>query len=207
MGASVPTFRLTVVSQEGVGMIRLMGSVLLFGLLAVLFGTGESSAQSMKKRAGPVMDLDGFKSQGFDYWKAPEKEKFEKPILGKFSLPKGKDYKEDGDILITELGTTDGPKEVFEGLKKQMKPPDGQKLDDLTTENEVKKEGPKITSMTIRNGTFSEGAKGKEVKEARLFAAIVETKDKKYLVRVIGPRLMISIAQPDVETFLKDLKK
>jgi len=188
-------------------MVRLMWNALLLGLLALLMASNESSAQSMKKRAGPVIDLDGYRSQGFDYW-TPLKDKLDKPILNKFSLPKGKDYKEDGEILVKELSEKEGAKEVFGELKKQMKPPSGQTLDNLTTEAEVKKDGPKITQMVIRNGTFTgEGAKDKEVKEARLFVAVIETKDKKYLVRMVGPRIMISIVQPDVETFLKDLKK
>lgn len=188
-------------------MFRATSMLLVLGALVVFFSSGESNAQSMKKRGGPVLDLDGYKSQAFDYWKVPDKAKIEKPILGKFTLPKGADYKQDGEILIKELGEKESAKEAFEELKKQMKAPDGQKLDDLTTESEIKKEGPKITQMTIRNGTYAGESKGNEIKEARLFAAVVETNDKKYLVRLIGPRLMISIAQPDVETFLKDLKK
>lgn len=190
-------------------MIRLTcRMLLLFGLLAAFFSSGETTAQSMKKRAGPMIDMDGFKSQAFDYWKAPDaKEKLEKPIVSKFTLPKGKDYPSDGEILVKELSTTDEPKTVFEEMKKLMKPGDGEKIDELSTENEIKKDGPKITELVIRKGTFAGDAKGKEVKDARLVAAVVETKDKKYLVRMVGPRQMLAIAQADLEQFLKDLKK
>jgi hypothetical protein len=190
-------------------MIRLAWRLMVVvGMLAWAVGPGESPAQSMKKRAGTVVNLDGYKSQVFDYWKTPEKEKLEKPMLYRFTLPKGKDYKQDGEIIVKELESSAIAKDVFEEMKKQVKPPPDRKLEDIVNENEIKKDGPKISEVVVRLGAFNgDGKKDKEIADAKVIGAVVETKDKKYFVRLVGPRGMITTVQADLEQFLKDLKK
>lgn len=187
-------------------------TAVLLGLLVGALTAGEIDAQSTKKRGGPTPDLDGFKAQAFDYWKTPEKEKLEKPILNRFVLAAGKDYRADGEILIKELDEKESVKGAFDEVKKLVKPPDGKKIDEVSRESNVEpaKGGPvKITQLIVTNGTYSEDGspKGKKIEGARVIAAVVESRDKKFLVRLVGPREMVSVTAADLDTFLKDLKK
>lgn len=188
-------------------MFRHTWRVLLFvGLLFAAFAPGESTAQSAKKRGGPTVDLDGFKSQVFDYWKAPDKEKLEKPLLNKFTIT-DKD-KSTAEIIVKELGSNVTANDAFDEMKKQMKPPEGKKIDEIATMNEVKKEGPKISQLVLRTGSFTpEGPKAKELKDVRVVGTVVETKDKRYFIRLVGPRVLIGTIQPDLDKFLQDFKK
>jgi hypothetical protein len=186
-------------------MIRLTWRVLLFvGLLAVALVPDESSAQSGKKRGGPTVDMGGFKSQAFDYWKS---EKADKTVLNRFSMTDPKD-KSSAELLVKELSGSESADDAFAEVKKHSKPQGDDKLDDVISTSEVKKADPKITQMVIRRANFTpEGPKAKELKDVRIVAAVVETKDKKFLVRLVGPRILIATVQPDLEKFLQDLKK
>jgi hypothetical protein len=169
----------------------------------------EGRAQGTKKRGGPLVDLDGFKAQPFESWKLNDKEKVEKPLLYRFLLPAGKDDRAEGEILIKELDPAATPRQVFDELKKLMKPPEGKKIEDVCHESELKKADLHILEFFLTNGTFAEpGPPGpRKIDEARVLAAFVDTKGGKYLVRLVGPRQIVSAATPDLEAFLKDLKK
>jgi hypothetical protein len=157
--------------------------------------TGRGSHDGRKR--GPAATLGDLSSPTFDYWKP---EKAEPPILARYRLRKGQEYAEDGEIIIKELGSL-SVEDVFEALRKQMNAPDA-----AAQEIELRREAPTITQLVIRKGIFV-GEGNAELRNARLVAAVVETGERKYLVRLVGPKEMVSAVQPDFEKFLTELKK
>jgi hypothetical protein len=183
----------------------LFRSLVVVGLLAGLLVPTSAHAQSGAKRAGPVLDIGGFKSQVFEYWKAPEKEKLEKPVIYKFVMT---DKDKSAEIIVKELGTDDTAKAIFDAYQKQVKPPEGYKMEEITAITDVKTAGPKVSQLVVKQGSFTpDTPKAKEMKDVRLIVDVVEAGDKKFLVQLVGPRLLVATIQPDLDKFLADLKK
>ena len=175
-------------------MTRLLWSL---SFLVLLFGTTvpeEGRAQGTKKRGGPLVELDGFKAQVFDSWKLNDKEKVEKPLLHRFLLPAGKDDRADGEILIRELD----PAATRTGLRRFEKAHEaagGQKDRGRVPRERAEKGRPAHAfEFFLTNGTFTEpgSPRPRKIDEARVLAAFVDTKEAKYLIRLVGPRQIVA---------------
>jgi hypothetical protein len=184
-------------------MVRsLWGALLLGAMLVWGFGAGESSAQSMKKRSKDTVELDGFKATGFDYWKADklDKEK-DKGVLYRFTLAKPKGEPDDGVLLFKEADKGTADEAIIDGEKRLI---DAEKRQPVVSE--IKKAGPKVTQVFQRGTYLGEDGKAKK-NNYRMYSYIVDTGNKKYVVRIIGPTGLAGLVQPDVGTFFKDMKK
>ena len=161
----------------------------------------ERSSHDGRKR-GPSVQVGDLMATTFDYWRP---EKSERPILARYRLRKCQGYPEDGEIIIEELPASVTVPMVFAGLRKQMRPPDDDK-EVTIREIEFRKEAPTITELVVRKGTFVGDDGKKEMRNARLIGAVVESREKKFLVRLVGPKDLVRIVQPDLEIFLSRLK-
>jgi len=181
---------------------------ILMAMLLGAFGLGDSSAQSMKKKAGAPIDLDGYKSQPYDYMTAA-KDMPKKPILNKYILSKGKEFKEDGEITVKEVEKTASDKDIVADIQKLFRAASGQKIEDATKINDGKKDNPRTALVTIRApGTGYAGEDGKANKmDWGAAGVIVETKDKKFLILAIGPRQMVNGLPADLKDWTDALKK
>src|SRR5262249_41360893 len=121
--------------------------LVLAGLVAWLGASGESIAQSKKKLGGPVVDLDGMKSQGYEHWKP---QKADMPNLYKFALPKELNSdKEMADMVIAE--TSQKADDVLAGWKGNWEKPKFVKsLDDVTRTEKFKVGNAEVTKMTTQ---------------------------------------------------------
>src|SRR5437868_1955602 len=117
-------------SQGRDDMQRFLFRMLLLGGLAVcaLGSDSESAAQSKPKLGGPTVELDGMKSQVFDFFKP---QKAESPLLYKFQLPK--DLKSDQDMAdLTIKEVTGKPEDVIAGWKGKWTAPKGFTVDKVS---------------------------------------------------------------------------
>jgi hypothetical protein len=154
------------------------------------------------RRHGLTVKVGELTADTFDYWKP---EKAETPILARYRLPRCQEYPEDGEIIIKELPSTVTAPMVFEALRKQMKPPDDSR-EAAIREIELNKKVSTIRELVVRQGTFVGDDGKKEIRNARLVAAVVESREKKFLVRLVGPKELVLIVQPDLEIFLSHLR-
>lgn len=161
------------------------------GLLAALGLLGSASVvgQSMSKNlTGKPVEMGGAKSATSSMWKEGTATK---PELYKFTFPKQGSEKEDA-VMVVAPAPEGKEEEIFDGFKKQFTPSKGDKFadDDIKV---LKKKFDKVNvSLLEVNGTYEKKASGgsaevKKFEKYRLYAALVEVGDKKFLVTAVGP--------------------
>jgi hypothetical protein len=175
-------------------MFRMLRVLLLVGLVA--WAAGELTAQSAKKRTGPVLDVNGLKAQTYDFYKP---EKVEKPLLYSFKLPKSLkgDEKDVADFTIqsTSLSVAD----MVAGIKGKFEPPAGYKIDEVIRVQEQKGGPAAITTVYIR------GSYEKKPMYVML-AAHFKVKDQAYVFQLVGPQGAVGVHQSDFYALLKEFK-
>lgn len=173
----------------------------LFGaLVASLAPVG---AQSMAKMDGPVVTLDNLKSQTFGYWK--QEKSPPKPAVYEFLLPKDlKSTREDSGILTITPVTSD-EKAIFDELRMSMEAPAGKKLVDRVTKI---KTGAGEVSQLYLYGTYLDKSSGATKKKDayRVLGIVLPTKEKKYLITLIGPSAAIGGNQGNFLNWVKNFK-
>jgi hypothetical protein len=167
---------------------------LLLGLLALLAGDG--TAQSMKKKTGPVIEIGGLKSQTYDFWKA---EKVAKPVLYSFKLPKTLKADEKDIANLTIQPTSQSLDDFVAGIKGKFQPPAGYKIDEVTRVMPQKNKAAKLTAVYIR------GSYEKKPGYAML-AGYLEAKDGKYAIELVGPSAAVGTHQSDFYDVFNALK-
>ncbi|OAI49131.1 hypothetical protein AYO44_18585 [Planctomycetaceae bacterium SCGC AG-212-F19] len=174
--------------------------LLLAGLMVGLCSTTPIGAQSKKKIGGPVVDLDGMKSQVYEHWKP---QKAESPNLYSFLLPK--DLKTDADAAMLSIYPVTGSSDdVTAGWKGQFTPPKGVKnIDDVIRTEKFKVGSTNVVKFLIQ-GDYTDGAK--KAPDSRMLAFVVEGKDKKYAIRMVGPFKTTGLHMQDLETWVKAFK-
>lgn len=185
----------------------LVSFALCAGLMGWALLVGDAGAQSQKKRTGPVVALDGLKSQTFDYWKAG---KAAKPDLYRFNFPKADSdkSKEAPEMVITPF--TSSSEDLIESWKKSFVVPEGKKLDFTT--KQLKAGSLPVTYVEIY-GTYLKkdkpddpDEKATQVKPYRLVGGIIETKQGKYQARLVGGSPTVGQIIPDFQDWLKNFK-
>jgi len=175
-------------------MLRVIRVLLLLGLLAFL--ANDLTAQSAKKKTGPVLDVNGLKSQTYDFYK-PEPAK--EPMLYVFKLPKSLKADEKDIAIFTIQPTSLSVNDFVAGIKGKFEPPAGYKIDEVTRVQEQKGGKAKVTTVYIR-GSY-------EKKPMYLMlAAHVEANGKTYAFELVGPQAAAAAHQADFFDILKDFK-
>jgi len=174
--------------------------LLLAGLVIAFTSAAPLGAQSKKTLGGPVVEIDGMKSQVYQHWKP---QKAEAPNLYSFLLPK--DLKTDADAAILTVYTVTGSTDdVLSGWKGQFTPPKGVKsIDDVIRTEKFKIGSDNVVKFLIQ-GDYTEGTK--KAPDSRMVAFVVEGKDKKYAIRAVGPFKTTGLHLQDVETWVKAFK-
>jgi hypothetical protein len=165
---------------------HLFRMLLLAGLMAWLGSAADLSAQSKKKKGGPVVELDGMKSQVYDFWKV---------------------QKTDEDAAnLTIVETSQKADDVIAGWKGDWTPPKyvkSGKIDDVTRIENFKVGGANVTKMTVL-GTYAKD--GKKMEDYRMQAYVFEGKNKKYTIQVLGPFKTVGLHMPDLDPWVKEFK-
>jgi hypothetical protein len=174
--------------------------LLLAGLVAWFGASGELFAQSKMKRGGPVVDLDGMKSQVFEVWK---QQKAQSPELYKFLLPK--DLKSDQDaaeMIIAE--TSLKAEDVIAGWKNNWAPRKPIKDIETVTRTEKFKVGNAEVTKVTTQGDYTKD--GKKMEDFRFQGYIFETKNKKYTIQFTGPFKTVGLHFVNFDPWIKDFK-
>jgi hypothetical protein len=180
-------------------MVRYAG--LMLGALIVAASPAVSLAQSMAKMDGPVVTLDNLKSQTFGYWK--QEKKPAKPAVYEFMLPETLKSTKEQSAILTITPVSD-EQTGFDDLKKIMVPPDGKSLDSVVqTKKKLKTGAGQVTELYFF-GTIQEG--GKKKTRQRVVAVVLPTKEKKYLISLIGPSLAVGVNQQNFEKWVQNFK-
>ncbi len=172
---------------------------LLAGLAIAVFSGGPLTAQSMKKKGGPTVDLDGQKSQVYDFWKPG---KADSPNLYQFTLPKELNNDKDA-ATMTIYPVTGSADDVLAGWKGQFTPPKGFKIDDVARTEKFKVGNANVTKLLIQ-GDYNDN--GKKSADYRMDAFVYEGKDKKYAIKVVGPFKTVGLHIPDLDAWVKAFK-
>jgi hypothetical protein len=154
--------------------------------------------------------LDGMKSPTPKAWKSETPSN--RMRFAQFSIPKHKDDKEDGELIIFKgLGGTS--KANLDRWKKQFKAPKGKTLDDIAKESEVKIGGDKASLLDI-TGTylynpqpFNPKSKTEERAGYRMLAIHFEGPKEVYHIKMTGPARTIEAAKKDFDAWIKGFKK
>lgn len=179
---------------------------ILAGLLGWLGFSGHLPAQSKKKLTGPVVTIDGLKSQTFDYWK---QEKSSGNELYRFKMPSapGDKVKEGAELIIIPVSGSDD--ELIEAQKKLFETPKDGKLDARVT---PVKGNANIKLLDVY-GTYLQKSRpddpdDKAVKRERfrMAAVLFETKKGKYLIRLLGSSPTVGVILPDLNDWLRAFK-
>jgi hypothetical protein len=173
--------------------------VLLAALAVVALSSGSLTAQSMKKKSSTTVDLDGQKSQIYDFWKAG---KAESPNLYVFTLPKELNNDKDAATL-TIYPVTGSADDVIAGWKGQFTPPKGFKIDDVARTENFKVGNANVHKLLIQ-GDYNDN--GKKSADYRMDAFVYEGKDKKYAVKLVGPFKTVGLHIPDMDAWMKAFK-
>jgi hypothetical protein len=155
-----------------------------------------------KNLTGKPVDLDGSKSATAKDWK---EEKAEKPELYRFSWPKSvKSEPADGVMTIVPAPDAKGD-EVLEALKKEFEPSKGTEFaeDDIPKAKTAKAGNVEVTLYEV-NGTYKKGAS--PMPKYRGYAALLEIKGKKYLVKAVGPGNIMRKNGSDFKAWLAAFK-
>jgi hypothetical protein len=169
-------------------------------LVAALAGTAAEK--------GTVVDIDGFKATAPAEWK----EETPGPLrFMQFKLPKVKDDKLDGEVVIFKdlRDTVEGN---IKRWKDDFKPPEGKKIDDVTKVEEVKVGDTKMTYVQIE-GTFLYKMRPRDPSEKpqprpdhKRLGLVFEVKGSPIQVRLTGPAATVDHYKKGFEEWFKSFK-
>src|SRR5262249_35634171 len=174
--------------------------ILSAGLMVWLGSVPDSVAQSKPKLGGPTVELDGMKSQVFDFFKP---QKADSPLLYKFQLPQ--DLKSDqnsADLTISEV--TGKPDDVIAGWKGKWTPPKGFTIDKVSRMETFKVGDATVTRFTTQ-GSYDKA--GKKVDDYRMVGYVFEGKKKEYGIEFIGPFKTVGLHMPNMDAWVKAFKQ
>jgi hypothetical protein len=132
--------------------------------------------------------------------------------VAEFVIPKAQGDAEDAELIVYYFGASGGGSAEANVNRwiGQMQQPDGSSSNAKARRAERTINGLKVTTVDV-SGTYtaemSPGATEHYNKSGyRLCAAMVETTQGAYYIKMTGPASTVAAAQPDYETFLTSLK-
>jgi hypothetical protein len=164
-------------------------------------------ATAEDKPKGTKVTIDGLTSTTPANW---EKDKPANTMREmQFKVPKVKGDSEDAEVVVFKLGGT--PKQNLERWKGQFDPPEGKKLEDVSTVEEFKVADCPVTYYTV-TGIYYDGppmlpkAKKKKKTDWAMLICQIEAENS-YQIRLIGPAATVKENKKDFETWIKGFKK
>ncbi len=185
-------------------MIRSAGSMLLGALIVAAAITSPTAGQSMAKMDGPEVKLDNLKSKTFGYWQ--QEKSPPKPAVYQFVLPaKEKGSKKDESAILTITPVTSDEKAVFDELKQSMEAPAGKKLVERVTK--IKTGAGEVSQLYLYGTYLDKSGSNVQKKDAyRVLGIVLPSKDKKYLITLIGPSLAVGVNQGNFLKWVQNFK-
>jgi hypothetical protein len=184
---------------------RRMFRVPWFAAAAIVAVAGLAAADDKDK--GTVVTLDGLSSRTPAEWK--KEEPANNLRLGQFALPKAKDDKMDGELVIFK-GFGGTAKENVERWKKQFLPPKDKKIDDVAKVEDFKVGDVKVTYLDIE-GTYLFKAKPMDPKaeerpDYRMLAVQFEGPKDVYHIKLTGPAKTVEQHKKGFDDWIKAFK-
>jgi hypothetical protein len=178
-------------------------------LAALAWGfASRPAAAADKKDEGTVVDLDGLRSKAPAAWK--EEEPSNRMRVAQFKLPKVKDEPRDAEIVIFNTGGS--ARDNIDRWKTFFIPPEGKTTDDIAKVSEMKVGDAKVTTLDI-HGTykfkerpFDPNAKEERLAHYRMVGAVLETPNKQFQIRFVGPEATVEHYKAGFDEWLKNFK-
>jgi hypothetical protein len=133
--------------------------------------------------------------------------------VAEFTLPKAGKDPEDASLVVYYFGGTGGSVQAnLDRWIGQMRQPDGRDSSAVAKSSTFSsKAGLKITLIDIPGTYVAEVTPGSSERfnkpGFRQLAAVVETKDGPYFVKVVGPAATVARWEPEVRAFLASLRR
>ena len=161
---------------------------------------------------GTATEIDGLKSTAPAGWKAKETNAPNR--VYHFVLPKEKDDKFDGELIVFHFGNGQGGTAAanIDRWKKMITPSEGKKIDDVSRVEETKVGGAKATvvdvhgTYTYKMRPFDPNEKGEQRENYRLIGVVLESANGPYFIRVTGPAKTIEAHKKGFDEWLKGMK-
>jgi hypothetical protein len=191
-------------------MRRILGFIVLLLLgLACNPSASESTTADGDKGKGVVVDLDGLKSTAPGDWK--EEAPSNRMRFAQFRLPKKRDDKDDGELVIFKgLGGGAGPN--IDRWKKQFEPPEGKKIEDVAVVKDIKI-GDRPASFLDVRGTylfnpqpFNPRSKPERKPNYRMLAIYFDGPKEIYQIKLTGPANTVEAAKKGFDDWVKNFK-
>jgi hypothetical protein len=174
---------------------------------AAVVGLAVLSAAADKK--GTEVDFDGLKSTAPAAW--VEEAPANNMRYMQFKLPKAKDDKADGEVVIFK-GISGSAKDNIKRWKDQFIPPEGKSIDDVAKVTEFKVGDAMVTFLDV-SGTylykarpFDPNAKPEKMEGYRMLAVVFEGPKNPYHVRLVGPAKTVEGQAKAFEEWIKGFK-
>jgi hypothetical protein len=176
---------------------------------AVLAGLAIVTLTAAADTKGTVVEFDGLKSTAPAAW--VEEAPANQMRFMQFKIPKGKDDKADGEIIVFK-GLGGSAKDNVARWKAMFVPPEGKGIDDVAKVSEYKVGDATVTSLDVA-GTFlykarpfDAAAKPEKMEGYRMIAVQFDGLEHPYQVRMVGPAKVIDAQAKAFEEFVKGFK-
>jgi hypothetical protein len=180
----------------------------LLSFAAIIVGCAVSEADSEKKEKGVEVQIDDLKATTPGEWK--EEEPSNKFRSAQFRLPKAKDDKQNGEVVIFK-GLGGGVDANVKRWKEQFQPPEGKTIDDVAKVTKVKIGGEEATMLDV-TGTYSFKArpfdpqsKAELLPNYRMIAIYYQGKDP-YQIKMTGPAKTVEQYKKGFDEWVKAFK-
>ncbi len=178
-------------------------------VLACVAGLVLLSAAPAADKKGTEVEFDGLKSTAPANW--VEEAPANNMRYMQFKLPKAKDDKADGEVVIFK-GISGSAKDNIKRWKDMFVPPEGKTIDDVAKVTEFKVGDAAVTMLDV-SGTylykarpFDPNAKAEKMEGYRMIAVVFEGAKNPYHVRMVGPAKTVEENAKGFEEWIKGFK-
>jgi len=169
--------------------------------------SGADDGKNKETPSGTLVSLDALQSRTPADWKE------EKPTNAmrfmQFKLPKAQDDKADAELIIFK-GFGGTPAANVKRWKDQFVPPEGKKIDDVSSVAEMKIAGAEVVCLdvagTYKDLPFGPRAKAQMRPDYRMLAVHFGGEKNTFHIKLIGPAKTIEQHKKGFEDWLKNFK-
>jgi hypothetical protein len=189
--------------EGGTAMLRYMTAAALGLTFCAIFASAQNK--------GGETELGGLKSRVPQSWQQKEVNTPNRVL--QFALPKQKDDKYDGEMIVFFFDGGGGSvKANIDRWKNMITPPEGKKIDDVSKVDELKIGEAKATVLdaqgtyTYKMRPFDPNEKGEKRENYRLVGVVFETSRGPYFIRLVGPAKTIAANKQGFDDWLRNFK-
>jgi hypothetical protein len=194
-------------------MLRILIWTLLgLGMLAWLGTAAAGDDKKAEDKKGTIVTIDGLKSAVPAEWMMEETTSRMRAY--QFKVPKVRDDKHDGEMVIFFFGPGQGgsTQDNIIRWKGMFIPPEGKKIDDVAKVTRMKVGDVELSYLDVqgtykfKDRPFDANAKEERRPDWRMLGIILESKNGPYFIRFVGPAKTVAHHKNGFDDWLKGLK-